>query len=100
MYDEGLKDLPVTSLVHYTDTYESSGHLYLMRINGYSEQQRNAFIAKMAEANIAMSGLIPSYSYDYVDYTSLYMNDDNVFQSTIIVCLTWRLENPEESGDY
>ena len=53
MYDEGLKDLPVTSLVHYTDTYESSGHLYLMRIDGYSEQQRNAFIAKMAEANIA-----------------------------------------------
>jgi dTDP-4-amino-4,6-dideoxygalactose transaminase len=53
MYDEGLKDLPVTSLVHYTDTYESSGHLYLMRINGYSEQQRNVFIAKMAEANIA-----------------------------------------------
>lgn len=52
-YDEGLKDLPVTSLVHYTETYESSGHLYLMRINGYSEQQRNTFIAKMAEANIA-----------------------------------------------
>jgi dTDP-4-amino-4,6-dideoxygalactose transaminase len=53
MYNEGLKDLSVTSLIHYTDIYESSGHLYLMRINGYSEQQRNEFIAKMAEANIA-----------------------------------------------
>jgi dTDP-4-amino-4,6-dideoxygalactose transaminase len=53
MYNEGLKDMPVTSLVHYTDTYESSGHLYLMRINGYSEQQRNEFIKKMAESGIA-----------------------------------------------
>jgi len=53
MYNEGLKDLPVTSLVHYTDTYESSGHLYLMRIKGYTEQQRNEFIKKMAEAGIA-----------------------------------------------
>ncbi len=53
MYDEGLKDLPVTSLVHYTDTYESSGHLYLMRIKGYTEQKRNEFIKNMAEAGIA-----------------------------------------------
>jgi dTDP-4-amino-4,6-dideoxygalactose transaminase len=53
MYNEGLKDLPVTSLVHYTDTYESSGHLYLMRIIEYTEQKRNEFIKKMAEANIA-----------------------------------------------
>lgn len=53
MYNEGLKDMPVISLVHYTDTYESSGHLYLMRINGYSEQQRNEFIKKMAESGIA-----------------------------------------------
>jgi dTDP-4-amino-4,6-dideoxygalactose transaminase len=52
MYNKGLKDLPVTSLVHYTDIYESSGHLYLMRIEGYSEQQRNEFIKKMAEAGI------------------------------------------------
>jgi dTDP-4-amino-4,6-dideoxygalactose transaminase len=53
MYNEGLRDLPVSSLVHYTDISESSGHLYLMRIEGYSEQQRNKFIQKMAEAGIA-----------------------------------------------
>lgn len=53
MYNEGLKNLPITTLVHYRDSYESSGHLYLMRINGYSEQQRNEFIVKMAEAGIA-----------------------------------------------
>jgi len=53
MYNEGLKGLPVTSLIHYTDTYASSGHLYLMRIDGYAEQQRNEFIRKMAEAGIA-----------------------------------------------
>ena len=52
MYNEGLK-ICLSLFVHYRDSYESSGHLYLMRINGYSEQQRNEFIVKMAEAGIA-----------------------------------------------
>lgn len=53
MYNDGLKDIPVTTMIHYTDTSTSSGHLYLMRIKGYSEQQRNEFIKKMAKAGIA-----------------------------------------------
>lgn len=52
-YDTGLKDLPVTLLSHYTDEHESSGHLYLVRLDGRDAQYRNKVIEAMAEAGIA-----------------------------------------------
>ena len=52
-YDSGLSDLNVSVLKHFTDEYQSSGHLYLMRLNGNDSKFRNAFITKMAEAGIA-----------------------------------------------
>lgn len=53
VFDAALKPLGVKVLEHYTDTYESSGHLYLTRIPGISPEQRNEIIIKMAEAGIA-----------------------------------------------
>ncbi len=53
MYDEGLKDLPVSQMAHFTVNSESSGHLYLMRIEGYTEKLRNEFIVKMAKEGIS-----------------------------------------------
>lgn len=52
-YDEYLSDLNVTSLKHYTCHSSSSGHLYLLRLNGKNETYRNTIIEKMAEAGIA-----------------------------------------------
>lgn len=52
-YDRALSQLPVTMLRHFTPEYTSSGHLYLMRLDGKSEQERNAFIRRMSEAGIA-----------------------------------------------
>ena len=52
-YDAALKPLGVKVLAHYTDEYESSGHLYLTRIPGIRPEQRNEIIIKMAEAGIA-----------------------------------------------
>ena len=52
-YDTGLKDLPVTLLSHYTDEHESSGHLYLVRLDGRDAEYRNKVIEAMAEAGIA-----------------------------------------------
>ena len=52
-YDSGLSDFNVSVLKHFTDEYQSSGHLYLMRLNGKDSKFRNAFITKMAEAGIA-----------------------------------------------
>lgn len=53
MYDSGLKGLDVSPIKHYTDSYTSSGHLYLVRLNGKAEAYRNMFIEKMAERGIA-----------------------------------------------
>lgn len=52
-YDEALKPLGIEVLNHYTDTYQSSGHLYITRIPGISSDIRNEIIIKMAEAEIA-----------------------------------------------
>ena len=52
-YDAGLKDLPVTVLHHYTDDHQSSGHLYLVRLDGRDAEYRNKVIEAMAEAGIA-----------------------------------------------
>lgn len=53
MYDRALLPLGIQSLQHYKDGNASSGHLYLARIPGCSEEERNAIIVKMAEAGVA-----------------------------------------------
>ena len=52
-YDKALRDVGVETLQHYTDEYASSGHLYITRVSGITEEQRNEIIMKMAERGIA-----------------------------------------------
>lgn len=53
-YDELLNEIDgVEVLKHFNDEYESSGHLYLIRLTGKDEVFRNEVIVKMAEAGIA-----------------------------------------------
>ncbi len=52
IYDSELPD-SVAKLSHYTDEYQSSGHLYLTNLTGKSFEERNEFIIKMAEAGVA-----------------------------------------------
>lgn len=52
-YNAAFKDLPIQTLLHYGVDYQSSGHLYLVRLLGLGEAERNAFIIKMAERGIA-----------------------------------------------
>ncbi|MFD0826430.1 DegT/DnrJ/EryC1/StrS family aminotransferase [Neobacillus sp. M.A.Huq-85] len=52
MYDRSLLPLGIQSLRHYGDDFASSGHLYLVRIPGITEAERNEIIIKMAEAGI------------------------------------------------
>ena len=52
-YDELCKELAVSPLNHFKEHCYSSGHLYLLRIDGYGEEERNHLIQKMAEAGIA-----------------------------------------------
>ncbi|MBY6037190.1 DegT/DnrJ/EryC1/StrS family aminotransferase [Fictibacillus nanhaiensis] len=53
MYDRALRPLGIQSLQHYGEDFASSGHLYLVRIPGISEEKRNEIIIKMAEVGVA-----------------------------------------------
>lgn len=52
-YDRKLRPLGVETLLHYTGGHFSSGHLYITRIPGITDEQRNEIIRKMGEAGIS-----------------------------------------------
>ena len=51
-YDEACDELGVIHLHHYGDDFASSGHLYLTRIPGASDEQRRKIITKLAERGV------------------------------------------------
>lgn len=80
-YDAALKPLGVETLPHYTDDWESSGHLYLTRIPGITAEQRNEIIIKMAEEGVAcnvhykplpMHTAYRNLGFDIADYPNAY----------------------------
>lgn len=52
-YNEALKDENVTVLNHYGENHASSGHLYLVRLNGKTREECNEIITQMAERGVA-----------------------------------------------
>lgn len=52
-YNEAFKGMSIQTLTHYSEDQQSSGHLYLVRLLGLGEAERNAFIIKMAERGVA-----------------------------------------------
>ena len=85
-YDSVLKPLGVETLSHYTDEWESSGHLYLTRIPGITESERNEIIIKMAERGIAtnvhykplpMHTAYKNLGFDIKDYPNAYAHYAN-----------------------
>lgn len=52
-YDTVCDELGVKHLVHFTEYSISSGHLYLTRIPGASDEQRREIIIKLAERGVA-----------------------------------------------
>jgi dTDP-4-amino-4,6-dideoxygalactose transaminase len=53
LYNQYLTDLPVTLPVHFTEERTGSGHLYLLRLKGITEKERNTVIEKMGELGVA-----------------------------------------------
>ena len=85
-YDSVLKPLGIETLEHYTDRLESSGHLYLTRVPGITEAQRNEIIIKMAERGIAcnvhykplpMHTAYKNLGFDIKDYPNAYAHYAN-----------------------
>lgn len=52
-YNVALAEYPVSVLQHYGNDHSSSGHLYMVRVNGITTEQRNDIIVRMAERGIA-----------------------------------------------
>lgn len=52
-YEEGLKDSDVICLNHQGEDFESCRHLFLIRIPGIDEVERNSVITKLALAGIS-----------------------------------------------
>lgn len=52
-YDETIEKNNLLCLTHSTPSAQSSGHLYLVRVPGYGEAERNALIERMAGKGVA-----------------------------------------------
>ena len=52
-YDAAFKPMEIEVLPHYTEEWQSSGHLYITRVPGITLEERQEIIVKMAEAGIA-----------------------------------------------
>ena len=80
-YDAVMENLPVQVLQHYGEDFASSGHLYLLRLEGKDEAYRNEFIRKMAELEVAtnvhykplpMHTAYKKLGFDIKDYPNAY----------------------------
>ena len=99
-YNEGLKDLPITVLQHYGENFVSSGHLYLVRVDGKTRQECNDIIIKMAERGITtnvhykplpMLTAYKSLGFDKADYP----NACDLFENAITLPLHTKLTDEE-----
>ena len=80
-YDQTFKPMGIEVLSHYTEDWQSSGHLYITKIPGITLVQRQEIINKMAEAGIAVNvhykplPMMTAYQnmgFDIKDYPNAY----------------------------
>ena len=85
-YDAAFHLIGIETLNHYTDDYQSSGHLYITRVPGITLEQRNEIIVKMAEAGVAcnvhykplpMMTAYKKLGFDIEDYPNAYRRFEN-----------------------
>lgn len=102
-YDAALKPLGVQTLAHYTDRWQSSGHLYITRVPGITYEQRGEIIIKMAERDVAcnvhykplpMHTAYKNLGFDIKDFPNAYNFFENEITLPLHTCLT------DEEVDY
>ena len=96
-YDAAFKPLGVETLNHYSDKHISSGHLYICRIPGVSDEQRREIIIKMAEAGIScnvhykplpMHTAYKKLGFDIKNYPNAYVRYENEITLPLHTCLS------------
>lgn len=99
-YDDALRDLPVAVLNHYGADHSSSGHLYITRLLGRTDQERRDVIVKMAERGIAcnvhykplpMMTAYKALGFDIKDFPNAY----NLFVNEVTLPLHTRLSDED-----
>lgn len=99
-YNEAFKDLPVKVLNHEDNNHRSSGHLYLVRINGIDEKIRNEIIISLAKRGVSSNvhykplPILTAYKnlgFDIKDYPNSYLQ----YQNEITLPLYSKLTNEE-----
>lgn len=96
-YDAAFKPLGVETLPHYTDEHISSGHLYITRVPGVTDEQRREIIIKLAELGIStnvhykplpMHTAYKKLGFDIKDYPNAYARYANEITLPLHTCLT------------
>ena len=96
-YNKGLSDLPIRVLPHYTDSHSGSGHLYIMHLTGFTREQCNTLITRMAERGIStnvhykplpMMTAYKALGFDIKDYPNAYAHFVNEITLPLHTLLT------------
>ena len=96
-YDKTCDTLGIEHLVHHTDFMDSSNHLYLIRVPGITEEQRNGIIEKIAERGVAMNvhykplPMMTAYGKDCTNYPNSY----NYYKNLITLPLHTKLTDED-----
>ena len=99
-YDAAFAELPVALMKHYGDDFESSGHLYLVRLIGRGREDANRVIEQMAERGIAcnvhykplpMMTAYKQLGFDIANYPNAYA----LFENEVTLPLNTRMSDEE-----
>ena len=102
-YNAAFKPLGVEVLPHYTDDHISSGHLYITRVPGASDEIRREIIIKLAESGVSanvhykplpMFTAYKKLGFDIKNYPNAYSRYVNEITLPLHTCLT------DEQVDY
>lgn len=99
-YNAALEGCNVAVLNHYGEDYQSSGHLYIVRLLGRTREQTNEVITKMAERGIAtnvhykplpMMTAYKALGFNIKDYPNAY----HLFENEITLPLHTKLSDDD-----
>ncbi len=99
-YDKMCDALGVAHLTHFTEEYNSSGHLYLTRIPGATDEVRREIIIKLAEMGVStnvhykplpMMTAYKDMGWDIADFPNAY----NYYENLITLPLHTKLSDDD-----
>lgn len=100
LYDKCCEEIAVDHILHFSKEYVSSGHLYITRVIGCSDEQRREIITKMAERGVAtnvhykplpMMTAYKAYGWDIKDFPNALKS----YENTITLPLHTLLSNKD-----